>query len=109
MRQNRGFTLIELLVVIAIIGILLAILIPALRAAKKQVTGIICSSNNRALAQSWHLYTEENNASLPGGNTYDDKQWIGPPRTFNGTIITSNTPTSLDDEFRKSDRSHVVL
>ena len=98
--RKRGFTLIELLVVIAIIAILLAVLIPALNAAKKQVTSIICSSNNRALAQSWHLYTEDNNGALCGGNTYDDEQWIGPPRTAAGVIITSNTPTSLEDELR---------
>jgi prepilin-type N-terminal cleavage/methylation domain-containing protein/prepilin-type processing-associated H-X9-DG protein len=100
MLKRAGFTLIELLVVIAIIAILLAVLVPALGAAKRQVTGIICSSNNRALSQAWHLYTEDNNAAMCGGNTYDDREWLGPPRTANGTIITSNTPTNLADEVR---------
>jgi len=100
MLKRTGFTLIELLVVIAIIAILLAVLIPALSAAKRQVSGIICSSNNRALAQSWHLYTEDNDAALCGGNTYDDREWLGPPRTADGTLITTGVPTNLADEVR---------
>lgn len=100
MIYRRGFTLIELLVVIAIIAILLAVLIPALDAAKKQVTGVLCSSNNRALAQSWHVYQDENDAKLCGGNTYNDEQWIGPPRSQAGVLVTSNIPVSLEDEIR---------
>ncbi len=100
MRNKKAFTLIELLVVIAIIGILLAILIPALEIAKKQATAILCSSNNRALAQAWHLYTEDNDGSLCGGNTYNDQQWLGPPRSDTGTLVTTNIPVSFEDELR---------
>lgn len=99
-KARPAFTLIELLVVIAIIGMLLAILIPALRIAKMQATGIICTSHNRALAQSWHLYTEDNEGELCGGNTYNDEQWLGPPRPETGALITTNIPVSYEDEVR---------
>ncbi len=100
MKTRHGFTLIELLVVIAIIGMLLAVLIPALQYAKMQATGIICASNNRALAQGWHLYTEDNDGKLCEGNTYNDQQWLGPPRPENGPLITTNIPVSYEDEVR---------
>ncbi|UCE50815.1 MAG: prepilin-type N-terminal cleavage/methylation domain-containing protein, partial [Phycisphaerales bacterium] len=44
MRKSRGFTLIELLVVIAVILLLIALLIPALRAAKEQGQRAVCLS-----------------------------------------------------------------
>ena len=45
MRRARGFTLIELLVVIAIIALLMAILMPTLRAAKDQARKTVCTGH----------------------------------------------------------------
>jgi len=69
MSQLKGFTLMELLVVIAIIGILLAILIPALQIAKEQATGVICLSHLNGLSKAWTLYAEENRGRIVGGTT----------------------------------------
>ena len=98
--SKKGFTLIELLVVIAIIALLLAILIPALNVVKQQATGIICTSNNRALAQCWHLYAGENNDAICEGHTNNDDQWLGPPRQADGTIIGGNNPVTYEEEIR---------
>ncbi|MBN1817577.1 MAG: prepilin-type N-terminal cleavage/methylation domain-containing protein [Sedimentisphaerales bacterium] len=67
--KNEAFTLIELLVVIAIIGILLAILIPALNIAKQQATGAICLANLNGLSKAWTLYAEDNEGRIVGGTT----------------------------------------
>lgn len=70
MKQVKAFTLIELLVVIAIIGILLAVLVPALQVAKAIATGIICMANQSALNKTWYLYQEDNEAKLVGLSNY---------------------------------------
>lgn len=77
-RRDSGFTLIELLVVIAVIGILAAILVPAI--AKVRESGRIArsTSNLRQIGVSIQLYAQDNNGVLPVANDPDDgnKLWI---------------------------------
>jgi len=62
--ETRAFTLIELLVVIAVIGVLLSILIPALKEAKRQTQTIICRSNLKQWGSIFALYAQDNEDRL---------------------------------------------
>src|SRR3954451_18749492 len=70
MRRKKGFTLVELLVVIAIIALLIAILLPALTAAKAQANRLKCASNLRTLGQVAFQYAYDNKGWIPRNCDY---------------------------------------
>ncbi len=68
-RPGRGFTLIELLVVIAIIGLLMAILLPALNRARESGKRAVCMTQIKQLQLAWAMYTDDNDDLVVSGDT----------------------------------------
>ena len=63
--SHRGFTLVELLVVIAIIGVLVALLLPAIQAAREAARRSSCANGMRQLALASHNYESANRRFPP--------------------------------------------
>lgn len=123
--QSRGFTLVELLVVIAIIGVLVALLLPAVQAAREAARRSSCVNNTKNLALACLNY-EATNKILPRGRKFDywdtytwteyvlpfieqqavyDLYWTLPDKTWqasNGTAVTTNGPIGDDARLRQA-------
>lgn len=97
-----AFTLVELLVVVAIIGLLLSILLPALKNARHQARSVHCLSNIRSLELAHQIYLQQSNgrlidAGLSHGSTVANEavSWIHTLEQLYGHELLRKSP--IDD------------
>ena len=102
-RRRHGFTLVELLVVIAIIGILIALLLPAIEAARESARRMRCTNNLKQLGTALYLYHDTYN-KFPAGALVDPNTHCRSPDDCRGnpifvTILPYIEQTALYEQY----------
>ena len=110
--KRSAFTLIELLVVIAVIGVLMAVLLPSLRAARERAKRTVCAANLRQIGSGIIAYGTEydDRLPLPGlrmynsqggdrpGGRWSSDQWAA---SLHRTIYVATHPDAMGEPKRR--------
>ena len=88
----QAFTLLELLVVIAIIGILAALLLPALARAKDMSKRVGCLNNQKQLGLAWEMYSSDFNGRM----AINDVETTDVPRSTTNSWVAGNAKYDID-------------
>ena len=111
-QKNRGFTLVELLVVIAIIGILVALLLPAVAAAREAARKMSCQNNLKQLGLACRTYHNTYGRLPPNGWyswTRQSKNAFNGWRSSRGSVFVRLLPFMEQDPLYKKLNFEIFL
>ncbi|GDY23047.1 hypothetical protein LBMAG56_43940 [Verrucomicrobiota bacterium] len=93
-KNSAGLTLTELVIVIAVVGLLVAMLLPALNKQKAVSGRIPCVNNQKRIGVAFRVFAEDNNAQYPLQITNLSYVVAGriDPADFTGRILSTNQP-----------------
>ena len=96
-KVERGFTLVELLVVIAIIGILIALLLPAVQAAREAARRSQCSNNLKQIGLAMHNY-HDTHRTFPLGSFNLREVWPSSGTNWRALILPYIEQSTVHDQ-----------
>ena len=97
--NRRGFTLVELLVVIAIIGVLVALLLPAVQQAREAARRMQCANNLKQYGIAIHTYHDTWNKLPNNPNIYaQNGNWGLPSPSWQGIVLPQMEQQPLYDK-----------